>query len=60
MEPSLESGFIEMTIPETPTHQDQRYRLTAKGVALIRKLIRLKKKKCSLNYNLSWKEKIST
>jgi ATP-dependent DNA helicase RecG len=32
--PSLESFFIEMTIPETPTHQDQRYRLTTKGLEL--------------------------
>jgi predicted HTH transcriptional regulator len=35
---SLESAYIEMTIPEIPTHQDQPYRLTAKGLELKQKL----------------------
>ena len=43
--PSLESNHIEMTIPETPTHQEQRYRLTAIGIELKRKLQKSKKKK---------------
>ncbi|MCX6234222.1 MAG: hypothetical protein NT175_05775 [Bacteroidetes bacterium] len=43
--PSLESGYIEMTIPETPTHQEQRYRLTANGIELKKKLRKSKKKK---------------
>ena len=43
--PSLESGYLEMTIPETPTHQEQRYRLTAKGIKLKKKLKKSKKKK---------------
>ena len=43
--PSLESDYIEMTIPESPTHKDQRYRLTLKGMELKKKLQKSKKKK---------------
>ena len=43
--PSLESAYIEMTIPEIPTHQEQRNRLTAKGIALKKKLQKVKRKK---------------
>jgi ATP-dependent DNA helicase RecG len=45
LEPSLFSFHIEMTIPEIPTHQEQRYRLTDKGLALKKKLQKSKKKK---------------
>lgn len=45
LEPSLVSSHIEMTIPEIPTHQEQRYRLTDKGIALKKKLQKSKKKK---------------
>lgn len=31
---AIDEGFIEMTIPETPTSPNQRYRLTPKGKAL--------------------------
>ncbi len=31
--PTMENGFIEMTIPETPNHPNQKYRLTPKGIA---------------------------
>jgi hypothetical protein len=41
--PSLESAYIEMTIPDIPTHQDQRYRLTAKGIELKKNLEKTKK-----------------
>ena len=44
LNPSLESAYIEMTIPEIPTHQEQRYRLTVKGKALKKKLQKSKKK----------------
>jgi len=37
LNPSLESGCIEMTLPETPTSPNQRYRLTAKGKRLYNK-----------------------
>ncbi|MCD4734556.1 MAG: DUF4062 domain-containing protein [Bacteroidales bacterium] len=36
--PSINSGFVEMTYPDTPNHPKQRYRLTAKGNE-IKKLI---------------------
>ncbi len=43
--PTLESGFIEMTFPDSPNHPNQRYRLTVKGIALKKKLQKSKKKK---------------
>jgi len=45
LNPSLEADYIEMTIPEIPTHQEQRYRLTAKGKVLKIKLLKIRKKK---------------
>jgi len=45
LDPSLDSTCIEMTIPETPTHQEQRYRLTAKGIDLKKNLRKSKKKR---------------
>ncbi len=32
--PAMEEGYIEMTIPETPNHPNQKYRLTSKRMAL--------------------------
>jgi len=43
--PALESGFIEMTFPDSPNHPNQRYRLTASGITLKKKLEKSKKKK---------------
>jgi hypothetical protein len=43
--PALESGFIEMTFPDSPNHPNQRYRLTADGIALKKKLQKSKKKR---------------
>jgi hypothetical protein len=40
----LETGFIEMTFPESPNHPNQRYRLTSKGLALKNKLTKNQKK----------------
>ena len=45
LEPSLVSSYLEMTIPGIPTHQEQRYRLTARGISLKKKLQKSKKKK---------------
>jgi len=45
LNPSLNEEFIEMTIPEIPTHQEQRYRLTDKGKTLRTKLLKPRKKK---------------
>ena len=44
LNPTLELGYIEMTIPEIPTHQEQRYRLTTKGIALKKQLKKTKRK----------------
>jgi len=33
LKPALTLGLVEMTIPEKPNSRNQRYRLTAKGVA---------------------------
>lgn len=35
LEPALEAGLIEMTIPDKPKSSRQRYRLTAKGRAWV-------------------------
>ncbi len=43
--PALEANCIEMTIPETPTHEDQRYRLTTRGIEVKSHLSSRKKKK---------------
>ena len=40
--PALQSGLVEMTIPDRPTSSRQQYRLTAKGEALQAKLPREK------------------
>ncbi len=45
LNPTLELGYIEMTIPEIPTHQEQRYRLTSRGIALKKQLKKTKKKR---------------
>ena len=38
LKPALETGLIEMTLPEKPTSQNQRYRRTATGEALARRI----------------------
>ncbi len=35
LRPLLDTGLIEMTIPDKPRSSKQRYRLTAKGLAVI-------------------------
>ena len=35
--PLIKEGYLEMTIPAKPTSQNQRYRLTPKGVYLLSK-----------------------
>jgi len=42
LNPSIEEGLVEMTIPEKPTSSNQTYRLTKKG---LRKLKELKERK---------------
>jgi len=35
LQPALNAGSVEMTIPEKPTSRMQKYRLTAKGKAAL-------------------------
>ena len=39
LRPALEAGLIEMTLPDKPTSQNQRYRRTAAGQALSQKIM---------------------
>ena len=34
LQPALSLGLVGMTIPDKPNSQNQKYRLTAKGIAL--------------------------
>jgi ATP-dependent DNA helicase RecG len=34
LEPSMNSGFIELKYPDSPNHPNQKYRLTSKGEKL--------------------------
>jgi ATP-dependent DNA helicase RecG len=36
--PSIEAGWVEMTVPDKPQSRDQRYRLTAEGLAMLKML----------------------
>lgn len=38
LRPAQEEGLVEMVIPDKPTSEKQKYRLTSKGLALQQKL----------------------
>jgi hypothetical protein len=42
--PAVESGYLELTYPESPNHPQQKYRLSEKGKALKKKLQKSKRK----------------
>ncbi len=42
IDPALKSGLIEMTLPDTPTSKNQKYRLTEKGIKLQKELKKIK------------------
>jgi ATP-dependent DNA helicase RecG len=37
LKPAIETGFIELTIPDKPQSRLQKYRLTEKGRAVLKK-----------------------
>jgi hypothetical protein len=37
LNPAIDQGYVEPTIPDKPNSQNQKYRLTAKGVAFHKK-----------------------
>ena len=34
LNPAINQGYVELTIPDKPNSQNQKYRLTARGIAL--------------------------
>lgn len=34
LNPAISQGYVELTVPDKPNSQNQKYRLTAKGIAL--------------------------
>ena len=39
LSPAISNGYVELTIPDKPNSPNQKYRLTAKGIALKNSLI---------------------
>jgi hypothetical protein len=39
IQPAMLEGYVEMIYPDKPNHPKQKYRLTAKGIALKNSLI---------------------
>ena len=39
LKPAIDDGYVQMLYPDKPNHRGQKYKLTEKGLMILRKLI---------------------